>query len=99
MAAELAVRRPERFARMVLIDPLGLSVTGESGPAFFGAVAPRGFGGFGEARRLLFAEPEGSSARAALPDDMARDQQLLWFGGLAGAARLGWTAPRSRIRN
>ena len=24
---------------------------------------------------------------------MDEDQQLLWFGGLAGAARLGWKAP------
>ena len=67
-------------------------------PPFFGAVAPRGIGGAGEARRLLFADPDGAPALPALPDVMTTEQQLLWFGGLAGAARLGWKAPHFQSR-
>ncbi|HMD46839.1 MAG TPA: alpha/beta hydrolase [Acidimicrobiales bacterium] len=93
MAAELALRRPDLVEAMVLLSPLGVRVRGLAVPPFFGAVAPRGIGGFAEARQLLFADPEGEAARRALPDDMGREHQLLWFGGLQGAARLGWAAP------
>ncbi len=92
-ATELALRHPDRVGKLVLVSPLGLHVPGLAIAPFFGAVAPRGVGGFGEARRLLFAEPDGEAAMAALPDDMTEEQQLLWFAGLAGAARLGWQAP------
>ncbi len=94
LAAELALRRPAMVRRLVLVDPLGLHVPGVAVPPFFAAVAPRGLGGFAEPRRLLFADPEGDAALAALPDGMEREQQLRWFGGLAGAARLGWRAPQ-----
>jgi pimeloyl-ACP methyl ester carboxylesterase len=83
---------------LVLANPLGVHVRGVEVPPFFGAVAPRGIGGAGEARRLLFAEPEGPVALEALPDVMTTEQQLLWFGGLAGAARLGWKAPHFQSR-
>jgi pimeloyl-ACP methyl ester carboxylesterase len=52
----------------------------------------------GEARRVLFGDPDGDIASDALPDVMSRDAQLLWFGGLAGAARLGWDAPHFQSR-
>jgi pimeloyl-ACP methyl ester carboxylesterase len=43
---------------------------------------------------VLFAKPDGPAALGALPDDLTREQSLRWFGGLAGAAQLGWTAPQ-----
>ncbi len=98
LAAELALRRADRVRRMVLVAPLGLHVRGLEIPPVFGALAPRGVGGFGEARRLLFADPDGAAALDALPDGMAEDRQLRWFGGLAGAARLGWKAPHFQSR-
>ena len=98
-AAELALRRPD------LVAPSGAGVArsgctcpGLDIPPFFGAVAPRGIGGAGEARRLLFADPDGAPALSALPDVMTTEQQLQWFGGLAGAARLGWKAPHFQSR-
>ncbi|HXQ90116.1 MAG TPA: alpha/beta hydrolase [Acidimicrobiales bacterium] len=97
-AAELALRRPELVRALVLLGPLGVHVDGAEVPLFFGAVAPRGIGGAGEARSLLFAEPEGAVARRCLPDVMTTPQQLLWFAGLAGAARLGWKAPHFQSR-
>lgn len=98
LAAELALRRPDRVRRLVLAAPLGMHVPGLHIPPVFGALAPRGVGGFGEARRLLFADPDGAAALDVLPDGMAQDQQLRWFGGLAGAARLGWKAPHFQSR-
>jgi len=98
LGAELALRRPDRVRRLVLVSPLGLHVPGLDIPLVFGALAPRGVGGFGEARRLFFADPEGAAAVDVLPDGMAEDQQLRWFGGLAGAARLGWKAPHFQSR-
>jgi pimeloyl-ACP methyl ester carboxylesterase len=98
LAAEFALRHPDRVRKMALVTPLGLHVPGVEVPPVFGALAPRGVGGFGEARQLLFADPEGAAALEALPDGMADDQQLRWFGGLAGAARLGWKAPHFQSR-
>jgi pimeloyl-ACP methyl ester carboxylesterase len=94
LAAEFALRHPARVRRLALVAPLGLDVPDARGELFFGAAAPRGVGGLGEVRGLLFADPEGPAALDALPDDLPRDRALRWFGGLAGAAALGWTAPQ-----
>jgi pimeloyl-ACP methyl ester carboxylesterase len=98
VAAMLALRRPERVRRLALVAPLGLHVPGCPVPPLFGAVAPRGVGGFGEARALFFAEPDGEAAVRALPDEMDRERRLLWFASLAGAAMLGWKAPHFQSR-
>lgn len=98
LAAELALRHPELLSHLVLLAPLGLHVPGLVIPPVFGPLAPRGLGGFGEPRRLLFADPEGAPAVEALPDAMAVEQQLRWFSGLAGAAALGWKAPQFQSR-
>jgi len=94
LAAELAVRHPHRVRRLALVAPVGLHAPEHAGALFFGAVAPRGLGGFGEARALLFADPESEAALTTLPDDMDTERQQRWFGGLIGAARLGWDAPQ-----
>jgi pimeloyl-ACP methyl ester carboxylesterase len=94
LAAELAVRRPDRVRRLVLVDPLGLHVRGVRAGLFFGAAAPVGLGGFSEVRAMLFGDGESEAARWALPEDMEREEQLRWFGGLAGAAKIGWKAPQ-----
>lgn len=96
LAAELALRHPGRVRRLVLAGPLGLYVPDEPGVAFFGAAAPRGVGGLGEVRGVLFAEPDGALATETLPDSLAgdHDRAVRWFGGLAGAAELGWSAPQ-----
>ncbi len=94
LAAELALRHPTRIRRLVLVAPLGLDVPDARGELFFGAAAPRGVGGLGEVRGVLFADPDGAVALETLPDDLPHDRALRWFGGLAGAAALGWTAPQ-----
>ena len=96
LAAEFALRHPQRVRRLVLVGPLGLHVRDEPGALFFGAAAPRGVGGLGEVRMVLFADPDGSLATDTLPDALAtdHDRALRWFGGLAGAAAIGWSAPQ-----
>jgi pimeloyl-ACP methyl ester carboxylesterase len=96
LAAELALRHPGRVGRLALVDPLGLHARGEPGALFFGAVAPRGVGGYAEVRGVLFADPDSEIALAAFPDQPDRDRMLRWFTGLSGAAQVGWTAPQLR---
>jgi pimeloyl-ACP methyl ester carboxylesterase len=94
LAAEFALRHPDRVRRLVLAAPLGLHVRDAPGVLFFGAAAPRGVGGFAEVRGVLFADPDGPVALDALPDELPRERALRWFGGLGGAAALGWQAPQ-----
>jgi pimeloyl-ACP methyl ester carboxylesterase len=94
LAAEFALRHPTRVRRLVLAAPLGLHVRDAPGALFFGAAAPRGVGGFGEVRGVLFADPDGPVALDALPDELPPERALRWFGGLGGAAALGWRAPQ-----
>ena len=94
IAAELAIRHPRRVRSLSLVSPLGLRTVEARPDLFFGAVAPRGVGGFGEARRMLFSDPDDRWALEALPDDADEDRLLRWFTGLTGAARLGWRAPQ-----
>lgn len=94
LAAELALRHPGRINRLALVDPLGLHLRGEPGALFFGAVAPRGVGGYGEVRSVLFADPDSEIALAAFPDQPDRNRMLRWFTGLAGAAQVGWRGPQ-----
>jgi pimeloyl-ACP methyl ester carboxylesterase len=98
LAAEIALRHPQRIGKLALISPLGMHVSGVQPALFFGAVAPRGIGGMGEARSILFADGDSALANATLPDDMPPEHQLRWFQGLAGAARLGWQAPHFQSR-
>jgi pimeloyl-ACP methyl ester carboxylesterase len=94
LAAELALRHPTRVARLVLVDPLGLHDPDAPGAHFFGAAAPRGVGGFGEVRSVLFADPGSAVALGALPDEPSTDDMLRWFTGLSAAAAIGWSAPQ-----
>lgn len=98
LAAELAVRHSERLGRLLLLSPLGLHVPGTRPALFFGAAAPRAIGGQGEVRSVLFADPAGADATAVLPDEMSTEQQLRWFAGLAGAAKIGWAGPQLQDR-
>src|SRR5262249_22166333 len=62
LAAELAVHHPERVAKLVLIDAVGLRVEGAPIAEFF-LLGPE------ETRRLLFHDPESALARSLVPDE------------------------------
>ena len=90
IAAEFAVRHPERVARLVLIGACGLFVPNEPiGDVFMHAQPERGYD-LDTLRALLFGEPEGELARRWFPnvhgdlDEETRRYQMLRFGSHMG---------------
>lgn len=90
IAAEIAVRHPERVARLTLIGACGLFVPGEPiGDVFMHAQPERGTD-LSSLRALLFAEPNGALATRWFPDGRAdldeevRRYQMLRFGSFVG---------------
>ncbi|KMS72379.1 hypothetical protein ACM01_23890 [Streptomyces viridochromogenes] len=90
LAAEIAACYPEAFAKLVLVAPLGLWLD-ETPVADWMAAAPT------ELPRLLFADPEGPVARAAVtpPDDpeaaITAASASLWATGCV--AKFIWPIP------
>jgi pimeloyl-ACP methyl ester carboxylesterase len=90
IAAEIAVRHPERVARLALIGACGLFVPGQPiGDVFMHAQPERGTD-LATLRALLFAEPQGALARRWFPDgrgdldEETRRYQMLRFGSFVG---------------
>ena len=90
LAAELAVRHPERVRRLVLVDAAGTRVPGVERPDLFLAPAPR-------ARALLFADPTSALATSLLPDVPPPDRVETALRGREAAARLLWN-PHAQYR-
>ncbi|MGH6770109.1 MAG: alpha/beta fold hydrolase [Xanthobacteraceae bacterium] len=90
IAAELAVRHPERVARLTLIGACGLFVAGEpTGDVFMHAQPERGTDS-SSLRALLFADHAGTAAKRWFPDgrgdldEETRRYQMLRFGSFVG---------------
>lgn len=83
LAAELAVRHPERVDRLVLVDAVGTRVPGVERPDPFLMPAPK-------ARELLFAEPTSALATTLLPDAPPPERIEMALRGREAAARLLW---------
>ena len=90
IAAELAVRHPERVARLVLIGACGLFVAGAPiGDVFMHAQPERGVS-YQTLRELLFAAEDAPAARRFFPDgrgdidEEVRRYQMLRFGSFVG---------------
>ena len=90
IAAELAVRHPERVARLVLIGACGLFVAGEPiGDVFMHAQPERGID-YATLRALLFAGADAPAATRFFPDgrgdleEEMRRYQMLRFGSFVG---------------
>jgi pimeloyl-ACP methyl ester carboxylesterase len=83
LAAELALRSPERVGRLVLVDAPGVRLPGvPMGDVFM--VPPA------QARRLVFHEPESELALRLLPDAPPPDRVEMALRGREAAARLLW---------
>src|SRR5262249_33563280 len=87
---EIAVRHPERVARLVLIGACGLFIPGAPiGDVFMHAQPERGTD-LGSLRALLFADGNGALARRLFPngrtdlDEEIRRYQMLRFGSFVG---------------
>lgn len=89
IAAELAVRHPERVARLTLIGPCGLFVPGEPIADVFMCAQPESFS-IRPLRELLFADPDGALALRWFPDgrgdldEELRRYKMLRFGSFMG---------------
>jgi pimeloyl-ACP methyl ester carboxylesterase len=83
LAAELAVRHPERVGKLVLVDAAGTRVPGVERPDLF--LCPPA-----KARELLFADATSELARSVVPDVPPPDRVETALRGREAAARLLW---------
>ncbi|HEU0169166.1 MAG TPA: alpha/beta hydrolase [Chloroflexota bacterium] len=88
MAAEFAVRYPERIGALVVIDAYGLQVGGALAADEFALPGP-------QLRPLLFADPAGQTAQEWLPDQEPMDRVEHTLRARVAAARLAWQFPYS----
>jgi pimeloyl-ACP methyl ester carboxylesterase len=95
LAAEFAVRYPERLSGLVLVDAYGIQVPGALAEDEF-ALPPSLL------RPLLFTDPESEVARSTVPDVDPPDRAEAAIHARVAAARLAWQFPydpklRSRL--
>ena len=91
IAAELALRQPQRVNHLVLVNSAGIRLSDVPTPDLFLASLP-------EAREMLFADPRGPIAMAAMPDTPPPPEKMvLIMKGREAAARVLWN-PHVRYR-
>ncbi len=88
LAAEFAVRYPERLGGLVLVDAYGLQVEGALAEDEFALTPPM-------LRPLVFADPESALAREWLPDAEPPERLEQALHARVAAARLAWQFPYS----
>jgi pimeloyl-ACP methyl ester carboxylesterase len=93
IATEFATRYAHRLRKLVLINPLGISVPQARVGNFFYAVTPKAEGGQQEIRELLFHDQHSELALGAVPDQMSPEMTLLFYKAQLVAARIGWKPP------
>ena len=93
VATEFATRYAHRLHKLVLINPLGISVPQARVGNFFYAVTPKAEGGQQEVRELLFHDQHSELALGAIPDQMSPEMTLLFYKAQLVAARIGWKPP------
>ncbi len=94
IAAEIAVRHPERVRRLCLIGATGLFVPGAPIADVFWETHPIDGVSLAPLRRLLFGDPECAQARAMFPDRRGEiDQELLRYKLFRFASRIGFAPP------
>jgi pimeloyl-ACP methyl ester carboxylesterase len=86
MAAEFAVRYPERVGKLVLVDAYGLRVHDALAADEFALTPPM-------LRPLLFVDPSGPLAQEMLPDMEPPERLEQTLHARVAAARLAWQFP------
>jgi pimeloyl-ACP methyl ester carboxylesterase len=89
MAAEFAVRYPERLGRLVLVDAYGLRVDGALAEDEFALTRPM-------LRPLVFADGRSDVALDVLPDVDVPEHVEAGLHARVAAARLAWQFPYDR---
>ena len=83
LAMEIAVLRPERFSKMLLVNAAGIRV----------AESPMGelfIDDLDQLRRLLFHNAEGDHVEEAMPTSLNDSRILMWLRAREATARVGW---------
>jgi pimeloyl-ACP methyl ester carboxylesterase len=94
IAAEMAVRYPERVKSLTLIGATGLHVPGSPIADLFMLSLSRDGGNHEDVRRLLFADPKLPLANQLFPNLRASvEDELLRYKALTFAGRIGWSPP------
>jgi pimeloyl-ACP methyl ester carboxylesterase len=88
LAAEFAVRYPERLGGLVLVDAYGLQLDGALAEDEFALTPPM-------LRPLVFTDPDGALAREWLPDAEPPERLERALHARVAAARLAWQFPYS----
>ncbi len=88
IAAEFAVRWPERVSRLWIADAPGLWIDDEPLPDLFRLAQDRGV-----LRRLLFEHPDSAMALTIIPDDATPEQMVNTYQNSTVLARLMWERP------
>lgn len=94
IAAEIAVRHPERIERLALIGPTGLFVPGAPIADVFWETHPADGVSFAGLRALLFGDGESDLAREMFPDLRGDiDREVLRYKLFRFASRIGFSPP------
>ncbi len=94
IAAEMAVRNPERVGKLVLIGAGGLQVKGALNADLFMYSQNRDGGVMLELRELLFGDADGKQANEIVPDGrVSVADEVRRYKGLTIAGRVGWEPP------
>jgi pimeloyl-ACP methyl ester carboxylesterase len=88
VAAEFAVRWPERVKKLWLCNAPGLWVDGARPGELFRVMYSRT-----AMRRLLFHDPDGHMARLVISDEPDEEKALAAYQNMAALARLVWDRP------
>jgi pimeloyl-ACP methyl ester carboxylesterase len=88
IAAEFAVRWPERVQRLWLADAPGLWVPEEPLPDMFRIMQDRQ-----KLRELMFHDPQSYMARLVIQDNPDEEKMLAGYQALTALARLVWERP------
>ncbi len=94
IAAELAVRHPERVASLVLIGASGLQLPESPIGDIFWEAQPRNGSDYSGLRRLLFADTRAAAATTLFPDGRDNvERELARYKTMRFASRIGFNPP------
>ena len=94
IAAELAVRHPERIAKLALLGASGLFVPGKPIGDLFWEIQAENMTEYRGLRRLLFAREDAASALAMFPDGRASlEVELSRYKAMRFCSRVGFSPP------
>jgi pimeloyl-ACP methyl ester carboxylesterase len=94
IAAELAVRHPERVNRLALIGACGLFIPGKPIGDLFWEIQSENMTEYRGLRRLLFSDPDSSEAKTMFPDGRsAIEIELSRYKAMRFCSRVGFSPP------